>query len=67
MVEKRVGPSETKGSAQRKTKGKSPRGGRGQGLVILQKGKSAEGSERQETNTTKTGESKDAIQYKAKS
>ena len=67
MVEKRVGPSETKGRAQRKAKRKSLRKWRGKGHVISQKGKSAEGSEKQETNTTKTGESKDAIQYKAKS
>ena len=67
MVEKRVGPSETKGRAQRKAEGKSMRRWKCKGLVISQKGKSAEGSERQETNTTKTGESQDAKQYKARS
>ena len=54
MVEKRVGPSERKGRAQRKAKGKSLRRWRGKGPVISQKGKSAEGSERQETNTKNT-------------
>ena len=54
MVEKRVGPSEKKGRAQRRAKGKRLPGWKGKEPVPPQKGKSAEGSERQETNTKKT-------------
>ena len=43
------------------------RDGKEKGWSVRKKGKSAEGSERQETNTTETREPQDAKQYKARS